>query len=443
MSKLLAGRRAGILLAAVGALSLSLSLSLHPASALDGAAGAEGLEGKVAPSVKIDPKALEEKAAQAPTPRSVVLLTVLLLQDQKETDEAISRDKLDVFVKSVQQTAEAYFNSETRFDTKQLIIRCTITPDGHQNFSMTSKPGMSGRLTTGLDQALLTVPPAVVKGPVAMEIIFAVADNETKTAAQMRKVIRAGRAEEAVAKLAPMAAIDTNNALVWQTLGWAYSSQGDYVNAEKTLKKALQLDPRDFDSWSNLVSTYHSQGRTKEASAAAQKSLDCAPDDEAVDTVKINSALFEGDWSKAEVILRKRCKASGDAAGPYQVILACALRWQGKNDEAKELLQTALKQEMGDYYTKLATKELALINGDWKTAEELSRKDVGKDPKDYEALYDLGVALKGSGKLDEARKAFESASQPVTPKSIMVLIEAQMKELPRVSTEAGAKTSSN
>jgi len=433
VSKLLAGRRAGILLAAIGALSVS-----NPAFSAEGSADNPG----IAPSIKIDQKVIEEKVESA-VQHSVVLLTVLLLQDQKETDEAISREKLDVFVKSVQSTANAFFNSESRFDTTRLIVRCTITPDGHQNFSLTSKPGMSGRITTGLDQALLSVPPATVKGPVAMEIIFAVADNETKTAAQMRKAIRAGNAEEAVAKLAPMAAIDTKNALVWQTLGWAYSSKGDYTNAEITLKKALALDPRDFDSWSNLVSTYHSEGKSKEASKAAQKSLDCAPDEEAKDTVNINNALFEGNWPKAEELLRKRCKASADAAGPYQVILACALRWQGKNDEAKELLQTALKQEMGDYYTKLASKELALINGDWKTAEELSRKDVTKDPKDYEALYDLGVALKGAGKLAEARKAFEAASQPVTPKSIMVLIDAQMKELPRVSNEAGTKTSAN
>ncbi|MBS2006106.1 MAG: tetratricopeptide repeat protein [Cyanobacteria bacterium SZAS TMP-1] len=457
MSKKLVRRRAEVLGAFLGVFSLPAAATAYDGTVATGQDGQNhhvpgrlefiaqlGEEQKVAPSIKVDPKAVENtNAAAGGEQRSVALLTVVLLQDEKETYQALPKEKLDAFVKSVGQTANAFLNSESKFDTKQLIIRVTITPDGNQNFSLTSKPGLAGRITAGLDQALLTVPKAEVKSPVAMEIIYAVGDNETKVAGQMRKLIRAGNAAEAITQLAPMAATDTKNAFVWQTLGWAYASQGDYVNAEKTLKRAVELDSRDFDSWSNLVSTYHSEGKVKEAALAAQKSLDCAPDQEAIDTVNINNALFSGDWPRAETILRKLCQQSGENGAPFQVILACALRWQGKNDEARELLEKALKHEMGDYYTKLAQKQLALINGDWKTAEELSRRDLSKDPKDYESLYDLGVALKGAGKLEDARKAFESALQPVTPQSIKVLIDEQIKNLPRVSNGTPTKTSAN
>jgi tetratricopeptide (TPR) repeat protein len=333
----------------------------------------------------------------------------------------------------------------------QLIARCSIKPDGTQSFSLTSKPGLSGPLTSGLDQALRALPVLKVKAAISMEIIFAVADEQTQIAITARHLTRGGKAAEAVEMLAPQATNDCKNAFVWQQLGWSYSSKGDFPNAERALKRAIQLDPRDFDSWANLVSTYHSEGKVQEAEEAAKKNLDCAPNEDSMDIVNINTALYTGDWATAESILRKLCKRTGDYGTAYRVILAYALRWQGKNDEAKQLLETALKQQskltqqsewkppLDDYYAKLAEKQLALLNGDWKTAEELGRQDLSKDPKDYESLYDMGLALKGEGKLDEARKAFEAAVQPITPKSVLKAVDVQIKELSSATTT----TSSN
>jgi tetratricopeptide (TPR) repeat protein len=392
-------------------------------------------------------KTSDRKAAAADSvpggPQSVELLTVVLLQDENETEQAVAPDKLEGLVKSVQAVTDNYLNGQASFDTKQLIVRCSIKPDGTQTFALTSKPGLSGRLTSGLDQALLAVPATTVKSPLNLEIIFSASDRQTKIGRQARRLVRAGKAAEAVELLAPQATEDCKNAFVWQQLGWAYCAKGDFPNAEKTLKRAIQLDSRDFDTWANLVSTYHSEGKVEEAEAAAKKNLDCAQSPDNTDIVNINSALYSGDWPKAETILRRQCEVMRDYAAPYQVILACALRWQGKNDEAKQLLETAMKKPLDDYYAKLAQKQLALLKGDWKLAEELGRNDLSKDPKDYESLYDMGIALKGEGKLDEARQAFEAAVQPVTPQSVLKAVDVQMKELPGAAAKSTAKQAEN
>jgi tetratricopeptide (TPR) repeat protein len=391
-------------------------------------------------------RAAEYATAPSGVQHSVAFLTVVLAQEEAETFQALSREKMDAFVKAVTAAADSNLNGHDKFDTKQLIVRCLIKEDGTDSFVLTTKPGLSGPLTAGLDQALRAIPVPVVKDAVSMEIIFAVGDRQTQIAAQARHLTRAGKAGEAAELLAPVATDDCGNAFVWQQLGWAYSAKGDFPKAEKTLQRAIQLDPRDFDSWANLVSTYHSEGKVKEAEYAAKKNLDCAPNEESTDVVNINSALYSGDWATAESILRRLCKRTGDYGAAYQVILAYALRWQGKNDEAKELLETALhqqnvlKQDLDDYYAKLAEKQLALLKGDWKTAEELGRQDLSKDPKDYESLYDMGLALKGEGKLDEARKAFEAAVQPVTPKSVLKAVNLQMKELSSATTNSATNS---
>ncbi len=390
-----------------------------------------------------------ETMDQLPTEEkhSVAFLRPVVEVADQDSIQAIAHIKLEDYIKTVTAAADNYLNKQKRFDTKQLIVHCSIKADGKQTFSMTSKPGLSGPLTSGLDLALRAVPPLLVKDTLNVDLVFAVADDQTQLAIKARHLTRQGKPAEAVALLEPQATADCTNAFVWQTLGWAYSSKGDFPGAEKTLKRAIELDPRDFDSWANLVSTYHSEGKVHESEEAAKRNLDCAPNEESTDIVNINSALYTGEWGAAESILRRLCKRTGDFGTAYRVILAYALRWQGKNDEAKKLLESALKptgerqQQLDDYYEKLAEKQLALLNGDWKTAEELGRQDLSKDPKDYESLYDMGIALKGEGKLDEARKAFEAAVQPVTPKSVLKAVDVQIKELSSTTINSEIKQS--
>ncbi|MBU6454670.1 MAG: tetratricopeptide repeat protein [Cyanobacteria bacterium REEB67] len=419
----------------MGAFSLALSLCLVsdlPVGAEDGTAAISPAPGAVsapAAAAESTEKAAADKPTSRTTGQAVRRMNLVLLQNQQETTSAISVEKFTEFVKGVEGAVNTYLSSQGPYSTTQLLLHCSLKPGSPASFAMTTKPGLPGHISAGLDEALGALPAIPVKSALNMEFVFTVADHQTQLSAEARPIIRAGKLDEAVAMLAPEATGDCKNPYVFQTLGWAYSAKGDFSNAEKTLRRAIELAPRDFDTWSNLVSTYHSEGKIKEADEAAQKSLDCAPDQDATNVVNINNALYSGDWPVAEAILRKQVDRPGQNVAPYQVILACTLRWQGKNEEARKLLKVALGQNLDDYYARLARKQLALLDGDWKTAEELGRSDLSKDPKDYESLFDMGVALKGEGKIEEARKAFQAAVQPVTPKSILNAVNLQIKEL--------------
>ncbi|MBS1997680.1 MAG: hypothetical protein JSS86_15265, partial [Cyanobacteria bacterium SZAS LIN-2] len=130
MTKKLVRRRAEVLGAFLGVFSLQAAATAYDGTVATGQDGQNhhvpgrlefiaqlGGEQKVAPSIKVDPKAVENtNAAAGGEQRSVALLTVVLLQDEKETYQALPKEKLDAFVKSVGQTANAFLNSESKFD---------------------------------------------------------------------------------------------------------------------------------------------------------------------------------------------------------------------------------------------------------------------------------------------------------------------------------------
>mgnify|MGYP001617221939 CR=1 FL=1 len=77
--------------------------------------------------------------------------------------------------------------------------------------------------------------------------------------------------EEAL-KLAELAMISfPDNAMAYNLLGWSQSRNGDFREAEKNLKKALELDPNLVGAHYNLGKLYEASGNLNDALKAYEK----------------------------------------------------------------------------------------------------------------------------------------------------------------------------
>ena len=60
-------------------------------------------------------------------------------------------------------------------------------------------------------------------------------------------------------------------------MGSAFNKKQDYKAAEAPFRKALNLNPKEWKSWTGLSVSLFYQGRYKEAKQACQNSLDLNP----------------------------------------------------------------------------------------------------------------------------------------------------------------------
>lgn len=157
-------------------------------------------------------------------------------------------------------------------------------------------------------------------------------------------------------------------------LGFAYFKQGDLPNAEKWLKKAAELNPRDSRIPYQLGFVYRKQGREDEA----QKSLALSED------------LHHQDDSEAQ--LRTECGQKLDSGPREEAHAICQKLYH--DDDAQRL--TAL----GMIYGQHSDYEAALKP--FQRAAELS-------PQSPQVQYNLALTYSQLGRFTDARQPLENA----------------------------------
>ena len=78
-------------------------------------------------------------------------------------------------------------------------------------------------------------------------------------------LIRMDRTEQAAKQLRELQLREPNNAEVARATGKLYRAKGDFAKAEPVLKRAVQLDPNDYDAHFNLAETLRHLGRLESA----------------------------------------------------------------------------------------------------------------------------------------------------------------------------------
>lgn len=92
-----------------------------------------------------------------------------------------------------------------------------------------------------------------------------------------RTAVRQGKLEKGEKILKEIEKEDPQNSGVYQSLGKIYQQRKDWLKAIDEFNKAIELNPRDVDSYFQLSQSYYSLGMMDEAAKAAQATLSLRP----------------------------------------------------------------------------------------------------------------------------------------------------------------------
>ncbi|UCC40410.1 MAG: tetratricopeptide repeat protein, partial [Candidatus Aminicenantes bacterium] len=123
-------------------------------------------------------------------------------------------------------------------------------------------------------------------------------------------------------------------------IGWMYLGLDDYVEAEKWLNNASELQPHNFDVNEGLIICYLAQGKYQQAVERSQKWLLMVPNNSDVLRYAGLVALFAGNFEQAQIYYRN----SIDIYSTWQNLIGLGyIYWKnGQLDEARKLLNENL-----------------------------------------------------------------------------------------------------
>jgi tetratricopeptide (TPR) repeat protein len=221
--------------------------------------------------------------------------------------------------------------------------------------------------------------------------------------------VRQGKLADARARAEAALARQPSSAALHLMVGGVQTQMKDYAAAEKSYRRAIELDAANLAAYGLLGQMYHAQGRIDQAIAEFERVVARSPRPAAVHT--LIGILLESQNRVDEA--RKRYEAAL-AAEPGSPVAANNLAWLmaengGNLDVALELAQTARAKlpdsaEVADtlgwiYYKK----------GLFGQAVAVLKETVASQPNVAASHYHLGLSFARSGDASLARSTLQTA----------------------------------
>ena len=209
---------------------------------------------------------------------------------------------------------------------------------------------------------------------------------------------------EALKYLIPALEKQPNNSDLLEAVGYIYRREGNWVGAIESMQRAVDLDPHSYNKISNLARTYSRNRMWKETERYIDRLILLKPTMIQGHNLKVFLPIkSEGDLIKSREALDEAMKN----IDPSKLIgmRAGLFYYERKFSEALNLLES----DTAKWYISKAFNNLKL--GNLETANsyfdslKLDMEDMLiKDPKNQNALLNLGGAYAGLGKKEKAIK---------------------------------------
>ena len=196
--------------------------------------------------------------------------------------------------------------------------------------------------------------------------------------------------------------------IVWNILGVANKSLGKIIEATKSFKEVVKLNPNSPDGFNNLAMAQQALGKLDEALESSKKALLLKSDSYIFYT---NNGLIlqeQGKFNESLKAFRKALSLNSKYIEAYHSIANTYL-FQDKKDEAIKYYKKTilLNPNHAQAYCNMAVLYKEKDNLD--EAIEACNKAISLQPDNAEAYNNLGIVLKEQCKLDEAIEAFNKA----------------------------------
>ncbi|HET9834322.1 MAG TPA: tetratricopeptide repeat protein [Vicinamibacterales bacterium] len=201
-----------------------------------------------------------------------------------------------------------------------------------------------------------------------------------------------------------------NDPRLLRTMAAAYAAEGNVNEEEKTLRRLIDVDPRNLEAFGALAGLYMRTNRLDQARGSFESIIRQRPKDAVAHTMLGEILQVQQKHAEAQKVYEAVMGKPEDAP-----IAANNLAWLyaenggGTLDRALELAQAAKRQlpnspevddTLGWIYYKKNLGDLAV-----PPLEE----SVKRDPKNANHLYHLGLAYQKVGDIPKALNAFETA----------------------------------
>lgn len=230
-------------------------------------------------------------------------------------------------------------------------------------------------------------------------------DNAAGHALLCAIALRQGKNDIAIAEIKRAIKLDPNRAVFHENLGLLQSDDPAMASsAEAEFRKAVELDPRSLNARLLLASFYVRNSRLVEAEKAAWDAVRTDPGSLTARADVAQIILKEGDWARAEQVLRQ---ASQDFADTIQgaTILADYYASTRQFDKARAEFSKQIARSPRNLLLQKRYIRVLIETRDYRTAKPLVAALLKNSPKDPEVTALNGILLLHDGKTNEAANA--------------------------------------
>lgn len=289
----------------------------------------------------------------------------------------------------------------------------------------------------------------------------------------------AGRARSAIELLKPMSGEYPDVAAIPYNIGVAYHILNDETEARRAWLRATEVDPTFAKAWLNLGALSLSKGNAEAALSSFQAGIRQAPNDvdlrvaaisaqralkrypeaisEAKSALQVNSRAIElynqlalvyietGQIDLATFMCFKGLEAAEGAENNAQLQANFGTIYlkQGYVGDAVAAFDKALSLDQNQLTALQFLSAYHLDNRNYKAALPLLERTVGLLPNQAGARLNLGIALRGEGRFEEAIAAYNQAlridpGNPEPHRNLAVLYGDYMKAYEQAISEIQA-----
>lgn len=221
-------------------------------------------------------------------------------------------------------------------------------------------------------------------------------------------LLEAGKGNEAVAVVAPLATERPHDAVILSLLGMAYESAGQTERALDSYRKAVAADPANRDYYLDYARMLADLNRYDESEQFIAQSLRQFGDDYAL-TIRLGAIeMMLGKIDDARQTFQKAIQEHPEIALGHVALVQTYLRDHRDEDAVRELADTRAKiplDAMVEHYYGLALERLQRFEEAIVPLQNAARLN----PMAAESYYLLGKAYFSLNRIPEARTEFEKA----------------------------------
>lgn len=185
----------------------------------------------------------------------------------------------------------------------------------------------------------------------------------------------------------------------------------------------VERQPEDWEAWNNLGNAYTSLGEHEQSLEALQRAFELNSDSPPLRTNYAGQLVLFGRFDEAERILRQSLSEDG-ADRPAAVALVKALKQQGKDDQAFEVLRAIVEQYPDDATLHLNLGMQARLEKHDDIALEAFRKASDLDPERPLPLMNLASLLDQLNRETEIPALIEEATRKGASEGAVIYVEA-------------------